>query len=126
MSALKFISTTKVGTSTITSQELFLYDPTLTSNVRVNINNGILLVGGSQIQSGGGGGGGGTFDTSVFYSSISTYKTFTSSIQIGLPGSAFAAPGQFGLDCLGSGRFTQLVSTSQIITGAQYVGLQFG
>ena len=124
MSALKFVSTTAVGTSTITSKELFLYDPTLTSNVRVNINNGILLVGGSQIQSGGGGGG--SFDTSVFYSSISTYKTFTSSIQIGLPGSAFAAPGQFGLDCLGSGRFTQLVSTSQLITGAQYVGLQFG
>jgi len=125
MSALKFVSTTAVGTSTITSKELFLYDPTAASNVRLNVNNGILLVGGSQIQSGGGGGGG-SFDTSVFYSSISTYKTFTSSIQIGLPGSAFAAPGQFGLDCLGSGRFTQLVSTSQLITGAQYVGLQFG
>jgi len=125
MSALKFVSTTAVGTSTITSKEIFLYDPTLTSNIRVNINNGILLVGGSQIQSGGGGSGG-TFDTSVFYSSISTYKTFTSSIQIGIPGSAFAAPGQFNFDCLGSGRFTQLVSTSQLITGAQYVGLQFG
>lgn len=125
MSALKFVSTTAVGTSTITSKELFLYDPTLTSNIRINIDNGIIFVGGSQIQSGGGGGGG-SFDTSVFYSSISTYKTFTSSIQIGLPGSAFAAPGQFGLDCLGSGRFTQLVSTSQLITGAQYVGLQFG
>ena len=125
MSALKFVSTTAIGTSTITSKELFLYDPTLTSNIRINIDNGIIFVGGSQIQSGGGGGGG-SFDTSVFYSSISTYKTFTSSIQIGLPGSAFAAPGQFGLDCLGSGRFTQLVSTSQLITGAQYVGLQFG
>lgn len=124
MSALKFVSTTRVATSTITSKEMFLYDPTLTSNVRVNINNGILLVGGSQIQSGGGGGG--SFDTSVFYSSISTYKTFTSSIQIGIPGSAFASPGQFAFDCLGSGRFTQLVSTSQLITGAQYVGLQFG
>ena len=125
MSALKFVSTTAVGTSTITSKELFLYDPTLTSNIRINIDNGIIFVGGSQIQSGGGGGGG-SFDTSVFYSSISTYKTFTSSIQIGIPGGAFAAPGQFGLDCLGSGRFTQLVSTSQLITGAQYVGLQFG
>jgi hypothetical protein len=124
MSALKFVSTTAVGTSTITSKELFLYDPTLTSNIRVNIDNGILLVGGSQIQSGGGGGG--TFNTATFYSSISTYTSFTSSLQIGLPGSAFAAPGQFGLDCLGSGRFTQLVRTSQLITGAQYVGLQFG
>jgi len=123
MSALKFVSTTRVATSTITSKELFLYDPTLTSNTRVNIENGILLVGGTQIQ---GGGGGGSFDTSVFYSSISTYKTFTSSIQIGIPGSAFASPGQFAFDCLGSGRFTQLVSTSQLITGAQYVGLQFG
>ena len=124
MSALKFVSTTRVATSTITSKELFLYDPTLTSNTRVNIDNGILLVGGTQIQ--GGGGGGGSFDTATFYSSISTYKTFTSSIQIGIPGSAFAAPGQFAFDCLGSGRFTQLVSTSQLITGAQYVGLQFG
>lgn len=124
MSALKFVSTTAIGTSTITSKELFLYDPTLTSNIRINIDNGTIFVGGSQIQ--GGGGGGGSFDTATFYSSISTYKTFTSSIQIGLPGSAFAAPGQFGLDCLGSGRFTQLVSTSQLITGAQYVGLQFG
>ena len=123
MSALKFVSTTAVGTSTITSKEMFLYDPTTTLNVRLNVNNGILLVGGSQIQ---GGGGGGSFDTGTFYSSISTYKTFTSSIQIGIPGSAFAAPGQFNLDCLGSGRFTQLVSTSQLITGAQYVGLQFG
>lgn len=126
MSALKFVSTTAVATSTITSKELFLYDPTLTLNTRVNIENGILLVGGTQIQGGGGGGGGGSFDTSVFYSSISTYKTFTSSIQIGIPGSAFASPGQFAFDCLGSGRFTQLVSTSQLITGAQYVGLQFG
>ena len=124
MSALKFVSTTRVATSTITSKELFSYDPTLTSNTRVNIENGILLVGGTQIQ--GGGGGGGSFDTSVFYSSISTYKTFTSSIQIGIPGSAFASPGQFSFDCIGSGRFTQLVSTSQLITGAQYVGLQFG
>ena len=124
MSALKFVSTTAIGTSTITSKELFLYDPTLTSNIRINIDNGTIFVGGSQIQ--GGGGGGGSFDTATFYSSISTYKTFTSSIQIGLPGSAFAAPGQFGLDCLGSGRFTQLVSTSQLITGAHYVGLQFG
>ena len=124
MSALKFVSTTAIGTSTITSKELFLYDPTLTSNIRINIDNGTIFVGGSQIQAGGGGGG--SFDTATFYSSISTYKTFTSSIQIGLPGSAFAAPGQFGLDCLGSGRFTQLVSTSQLITGAQYVGLQFG
>ena len=124
MSALKFVSTTAVGTSTITSKELFLYDPTLTSNIRVNINNGILLVGGSQIQSGGGGGG--TFNTATFYSSISTYTSFTSSLQIGIPGAAFAAPGQFNLDCVGSGRFTQLVSTSQLITGAQYVGLQFG
>ena len=124
MSALKFVSTTRVATSTITSKELFLYDPTLTSNTRVNIDNGILLVGGTQIQ--GGGGGGGSFDTATFYSSISTYKTFTSSIQIGIPGSAFAAPGQFAFDCLGSGRFTQLVSTSQLITGVQYVGLQFG
>jgi polygalacturonase len=123
MSALKFISTTRVGTSTITSQELFLYDPTLSSNVRVNINNGVLLVAGSQIQSGGAGGG---FNTATFYSSISTYTTFTSTIQIGIPGSGFAAPGQFNLDCLGSGRFTQLVSTSQLITGAQYIGLQFG
>jgi hypothetical protein len=124
MSALKFVSTTAVGTSTITSREMFLYDPTTTLNVRLNVNNGILLVGGSQIQ--GGGGGGGNFDTATFYSSISTYKTFTSSIQIGLPGGAFATPGQFGVDCLGSGRFTQLVSTAQLITGAQYVGLQFG
>lgn len=124
MSALKFVSTTTVGTSTITSKEMFLYDPTTTLNVRLNVNNGILLVGGSQIQ--GGGGGGGSFDTGFMYSSISTYKTFTSSIQIGLPGGAFATPGQFGVDCLGSGRFTQLVSTSQIITGAQYIGLQFG
>jgi hypothetical protein len=123
MSALKFVSTTAVGTSTITSKEMFLYDPTTTLNVRLNVNNGILLVGGSQIQ---GGGGGGSFDTATFYSSISTYKTFTSSIQIGIPGSAFAAPGQFNFDCVGSGRFTQLVSTSQLITGAQYVGLQFG
>ena len=125
MSALKFVSTTAVGTSTITSKELFLYDPTLTSNIRINIDNGIIFVGGSQIQ-GGGGGGGGNFDTATFYSSISTYKTFTSSIQIGQPGSAFASPGQFSFDCLGSGRFTQLVSTSQLITGAQYIGLQFG
>ena len=125
MSALKFVSTTRVATSTITSKELFLYDPTLMLNTRVNIDNGILLVAGGQIQ-GGGGGGGGSFDTATFYSSISTYKTFTSSIQIGIPGSAFAAPGQFAFDCLGSGRFTQLVSTSQLITGAQYVGLQFG
>ena len=124
MSALKFVSTTAVGTSTITSKELFLYDPTLTSNIRINIDNGTIFVGGSQIQAGGGGGG--SFDTATFYSSISTYKTFTSSIQIGIPGSAFAAPGQFAFDCLGSGRFTQLVSTSQLITGAQYVGLQFG
>lgn len=124
MSALKFVSTTRVATSTITSKELFLYDPTLTSNTRVNIENGILLVGGTQIQ--GGGGGGGSFDTATFYSSISTYKTFTSSIQIGIPGSAFASPGQFSFDCIGSGRFTQLVSTAQLITGAQYVGLQFG
>ena len=124
MSALKFVSTTAVGTSTITSREMFLYDPTTTLNVRLNVNNGTLLVGGSQIQ--GGGGGGGNFDTATFYSSISTYKTFTSSIQIGLPGGAFATPGQFGVDCLGSGRFTQLVSTAQLITGAQYVGLQFG
>lgn len=124
MSALKFVSTTAIGTSTITSKELFLYDPTLTSNIRINIDNGTIFVGGSQIQ--GGGGGGGSFDTATFYSSISTYKTFTSSIQIGIPGSAFAAPGQFNFDCLGSGRFTQLVSTSQLITGAQYVGLQFG
>ena len=124
MSALKFVSTTAVGTSTITSKELFLYDPTTTLNVRLNVNNGILLVGGSQIQ--GGGGGGGSFDTGFMYSSISTYTTFTSSIQIGQPGSAFAAPGQFSFDCIGSGRFTQLVSTSQLITGAQYVGLQFG
>jgi hypothetical protein len=123
MSALKFVSTTAVGTSTITSKEMFLYDPTTTLNVRLNVNNGILLVGGSQIQ---GGGGGGSFDTATFYSSISTYKTFTSSIQIGIPGSAFAAQGQFNFDCVGSGRFTQLVSTSQLITGAQYVGLQFG
>lgn len=124
MSALKFVSTTAIGTSTITSKELFLYDPTLTSNIRINIDNGTIFVGGSQIQAGGGGGG--SFDTATFYSSISTYKTFTSSIQIGIPGSAFAAPGQFNFDCLGSGRFTQLVSTSQLITGAQYVGLQFG
>jgi len=124
MSALKFVSTTAVGTSTITSKEQFLYDPTLTSNIRINIDNGTIFVGGSQIQAGGGGGG--NFDTATFYSSISTYKTFTSSIQIGIPGSAFAAPGQFAFDCLGSGRFTQLVSTSQLITGAQYVGLQFG
>lgn len=124
MSALKFVSTTAVGTSTITSKELFLYDPTLTSNIRINIDNGTIFVGGSQIQAGGGGGG--SFDTATFYSSISTYKTFTSSIQIGIPGSAFASPGQFAFDCLGSGRFTQLVSTSQLITGAQYVGLQFG
>ena len=123
MSALKFVSTTAVGTSTITSKELFLYDPATTCNVRLNINNGILLVAGTQVQ---GGGGGGNFDMSIFYSSISTFKTFTSSIQIGLPGGAFATPGQFGVDCLGSGRFTQLVSTSQLITGAQYVGLQFG
>ena len=124
MSALKFVSTTAIGTSTITSKELFLYDPTLTSNIRINIDNGTIFVGGSQIQ--GGGGGGGSFDTATFYSSISTYKTFTSSIQIGIPGGAFAAPGQFNFDCLGSGRFTQLVSTSQLITGAQYIGLQFG
>ncbi len=124
MSALKFVSTTAVGTSTITSREMFLYDPTTTLNVRLNVNNGILLVGGSQIQ--GGGGGGGNFDTGFMYSSISTYTTFTSSIQIGQPGSAFAAAGQFSFDCIGSGRFTQLVSTAQIITGAQYVGLQFG
>jgi hypothetical protein len=124
MSALKFVSTTAVGTSTITSREMFLYDPTTTLNVRLNVNNGILLVGGSQIQ--GGGGGGGSFDTGFMYSSISTYTTFTSSIQIGQPGSAFAAPGQFSFDCIGSGRFTQLVSTAQLITGAQYVGLQFG
>lgn len=124
MSALKFVSTTAIGTSTITSKELFLYDPTLTSNIRINIDNGTIFVGGSQIQAGGGGGG--SFDTATFYSSISTYKTFTSSIQIGIPGSAFASPGQFAFDCLGSGRFTQLVSTSQLITGAQYVGLQFG
>jgi hypothetical protein len=106
MSALKFVSTTAVGTSTITSREMFLYDPTTTLNVRLNVNNGILLVGGSQIQ--GGGGGGGNFDTATFYSSISTYKTFTSSIQIGLPGGAFATPGQFGVDCLGSGRLRSL------------------
>jgi hypothetical protein len=124
MSALKFVSTTAVGTSTITSREMFLYDPTTTLNVRLNVNNGTLLVGGSQIQ--GGGGGGGSFDTGFMYSSISTYTTFTSSIQIGQPGSAFAAPGQFSFDCIGSGRFTQLVSTAQLITGAQYVGLQFG
>jgi hypothetical protein len=123
MSALKFVSTTKVGTSTITSKELYLYDPTAASNVRLNIDNGILLVAGNQIQSGG---GGGSFDMSKFYSTVSSYTTFTSSIQIGLPGGAFATPGLFGLDCLGSGRFTQLVSTSQLVTGSQYVGLQFG
>jgi hypothetical protein len=124
MSALKFVSTTTVGTSTITSKELLLYDPTLMSNIRINIDNGTIFVGGSQIQAGGGGGG--SFDTGFMYSSISTYTTFTSSIQIGQPGSAFASPGQFSFDCIGSGRFTQLVSTAQIITGAQYVGLQFG
>jgi len=124
MSALKFVSTTAVGTSTITSKELFLYDPTLMSNIRINIDNGTIFVGGSQIQAGGGGGG--NFDTGFMYSSISTYTTFTSSIQIGQPGSAFAARGQFSFDCIGAGRFTQLVSTAQLITGAQYVGLQFG
>jgi hypothetical protein len=110
--------------SSITTQGFYLFDKISNSNVTLAINNNTLLVGGSQIQSGGISTG--NFYPSILYSSFSTVFTYTSSIQIGPATSAFAPSGQYSFDCIGSGRFTQLVSTAQIIVGSQYVGLQFG
>jgi hypothetical protein len=120
---LHFFSTAQLQASSVTTQGLYLYDTTLTSNILVTVNNNTLLVGGSQIQSGG---GGSNFNVTTLFPSFSTVLLYTSSIQVGPTNSAFAPSGQYGIDCFGSARFTQLVSTSQIITGAQYIGLQFG
>ena len=128
MSMLHFFSTAQLQASSVRTQGLYLYDTTLTSNILLTVNNNTLLVGCSQIQSGGGGGGGGdsAFSQTSLFSSFSTVLLYTSSIQIGPGSSAFAPLGQYSIDCFGSARFTKLVSTSQIITGSQYVGLQFG
>lgn len=126
MSMLHFFSTAQLQASSVRTQGLYLYDTTLTSNILLTVNNNTLLVGGSQIQSGGGGGGASAFSETSLFSSFSTVLLYTSSIQIGPGSSAFAPLGQYSIDCFGSARFTKLVSTSQIITGSQYVGLQFG
>lgn len=124
MSMLHFISTQRLQASTVTTRAVYLYDSVSNSNVIMTINNNTLLVSGNPIQSGGGGTG--NFDSITLYSSFSTLVTYTSSIKIGPATSEFAQSDQYAFDCIGSGRFTQLVSTSQIITGAQYIGLQFG
>ena len=85
----------------------------------------------------GGGGGGVTSDDLVstvtgigtvgYLSTLtSTFVTmFTSTLQIGPP-EFYASTAQFEFDCLGSGRFSNLVSTGVIVAGAQYLGIQFG
>lgn len=102
-------------TSTIRAQEVNLYDTTLNSTVQLSMSNGVLLVGNKPVEGGGIG--------SV--SSLSTFQIFTSTLQIGPP-NLFDATAQFTFDCLGTGRFSELVSTSRIIAGSQFLGIQFG
>jgi hypothetical protein len=94
---------------------LKLFDRVLNSTVQLVASNGTLLVNDKTVQGGGVG--------SV--SSLSTFQLFTSTLQI-CPVENFNATALFTFDCIGSGRFTDLVSTSRIIFGSQFLGIQFG
>jgi AICAR transformylase/IMP cyclohydrolase PurH len=115
MTSINFVSSVTIATSTIRSQELKLFDRILNSTVQLAASNGILLVNDETVQGGGAG--------SV--SSISTFQLFTSTLQIS-PFENFNATALFTFDCIGSGRFTDLVSTSRIFFGSQFLGIQFG
>jgi hypothetical protein len=116
MTSINFVSSVTIATSTIRSQELKLFDRVLNSTVQLVASNGILLVDDKTVQGGGGVGS---------VSSLSTFQLFTSTLQI-CPVENFNATALFTFDCIGSGRFTDLVSTSKIIFGSQFLGIQFG
>jgi hypothetical protein len=116
MTSINFVSSVTIATSTIRSQELKLFDTVLNSTIQLTASNGVLLVDNKMVQGGGGGGS---------MSSVSTFQLFTSTLQIS-PVENFNATALFTFDCIGSGRFTDLVSTSRIFFGSQFLGIQFG
>jgi AICAR transformylase/IMP cyclohydrolase PurH len=115
MTSINFVSSVTIATSTIRSQELKLFDTVLNSTIQLTASNGVLLVDNKMVQGGGGGS----------MSSVSTFQLFTSTLQIS-PLENFNATALFTFDCIGSGRFTDLVSTSRIFFGSQFLGIQFG
>lgn len=107
MTSINFISTTRIATSTIQTNEMKMYDILTTSNVSLTMSNNFLLVNQEPLQSGGN-----------FASTLSTYQTYTSTLFIGDQVN-FSFTALYPLDVQGVTRTTEL-STHFITTSTLF------